>query len=168
MSFFLFSLIFTLWPAEMEKSTIRQVLSFFFFLFSFFFFLLTLTRSGLLAEIRWSVFSKSKRISYISISRTDSDSFHIPFGRMVKFQFLAQFPMDYLPLPAVSSIIFVFRQFAAFANYLIYHNVINVVIIIYSLEFFTSVLADGLSLEFEWQQVSSSLQDYSQYSSHSQ
>ena len=32
------------------------------------------------------------------------------------------------------------------------------------LEFFTSVLADGLSLEFEWQQVSSSLQDSSQYS----
>ena len=27
------------------------------------------------------------------------------------------------------------------------------------LEFFTSVLADGFSLEFEWQQVSSSLQD---------
>ena len=32
------------------------------------------------------------------------------------------------------------------------------------LEFFTSVLADGFSLEFEWQQVSSSLQDTSQYS----
>ena len=32
------------------------------------------------------------------------------------------------------------------------------------LEFFTSVLADGFSLEFEWQQVSSSLQDSSQYS----
>ena len=32
-------------------------------------------------------------------------------------------------------------------------------------EFFTAVLADGLSLEFEWQQVFSSLQDFSQYSS---
>ena len=30
------------------------------------------------------------------------------------------------------------------------------------LEFFTSVLADGFSLEFEWQQVSSSFQDSSQ------
>ena len=30
------------------------------------------------------------------------------------------------------------------------------------LEFFTSVLADGFSLEFEWQQVSSSVQDSSQ------
>ena len=35
-------------------------------------------------------------------------------------------------------------------------------------EFFTSVLADGLSLEFEWQQVSSGLQDSSQYSGWSQ
>ena len=38
------------------------------------------------------------------------------------------------------------------------------IIIINSLELFTSVLADGLSLEIEWQQVSSSLQDSSQYS----
>ena len=33
-----------------------------------------------------------------------------------------------------------------------------------SLEFFTSALADGFSLEFELQQVSSSLQDSSQNS----
>ena len=36
------------------------------------------------------------------------------------------------------------------------------------LEFFTSVLADGFSLEFEWQQVSSSLLDLSQDSGRSQ
>ena len=36
--------------------------------------------------------------------------------------------------------------------------------IIYLLELFTSALVDGLSLEIEWQQVSSSLQDSSQYS----
>ena len=42
--------------------------------------------------------------------------------------------------------------------------IIIIIIIIYSWEFFTSALADGLSLEFEWQQVSSSLQDSSQYS----
>ena len=35
-------------------------------------------------------------------------------------------------------------------------------------EFFTSVLADSLSLEFEWQQVSSSLLEYSRCSGHSQ
>ena len=32
------------------------------------------------------------------------------------------------------------------------------------LEFFTSTLTDGFSLEFEWQQISSSVQDTSQYS----
>ena len=37
----------------------------------------------------------------------------------------------------------------------------NFPIIIYSLELFTSALADGFSLESEWQQVSSSLQDSS-------
>ena len=30
------------------------------------------------------------------------------------------------------------------------HNIIIIIIIIYSFEFFASVLADGLSLEFEW------------------
>ena len=35
-------------------------------------------------------------------------------------------------------------------------------------EFLTPALADGLSLEFELQQVSSSLQDSSQYSGRSQ
>ena len=35
-------------------------------------------------------------------------------------------------------------------------------------EFFTSLLADSFSREFEWQQVSSSLQDSSQYSGRSQ
>ena len=36
-----------------------------------------------------------------------------------------------------------------------------IIIIIHSLEFFTSALADGFSLESEWQQVSSNLQDSS-------
>ena len=40
--------------------------------------------------------------------------------------------------------------------------------IIHSLELFTSALADEFSLESEWQQVSSSLQDSSQYSGRSQ
>ena len=46
--------------------------------------------------------------------------------------------------------------------------IIIIIIIIYSFEFFTSALADGLSVELEWQQVSSSLQDSSQYSGRSQ
>ena len=36
-----------------------------------------------------------------------------------------------------------------------------IITIIHSLELFTSALADGFSLESEWQQVSSSLQDSS-------
>ena len=40
--------------------------------------------------------------------------------------------------------------------------VIIIIIVVYSLEFFT--YADGFSLEFEWQQVSLSLQDTTQYS----
>ena len=56
LSFFSLSFSFILWSAGTAKSTILQVL--FFFLF---FFLITI-RSGLLAEIRWSVcMSKSHR-----------------------------------------------------------------------------------------------------------
>ena len=64
------------------KSTIRQVL----------FFLLTISRSGRLAGIRWSVCIKFWVV-------------HIPFVRMVKFKFIAQFPLDQLPQPVVSSLI---------------------------------------------------------------
>ena len=46
--------------------------------------------------------------------------------------------------------------------------IIITIIIIPFREFFTPTLADGLSLESEWQEVSSSLQDSSQYSGRSQ
>ena len=45
-----------------------------------------------------------------------------------------------------------------------YYYKVSLLLLFTPLEFFTSVLADGFSLEFEWQQVSSSLQDSSQYS----
>ena len=48
------------------------------------------------------------------------------------------------------------------------HYTIIIIIIIHSLELFTSALADGFSLESEWQQVSSSLQGSSYYSGLSQ
>ena len=38
------------------------------------------------------------------------------------------------------------------------------IIIIYSFGVFLINFNDGLSLEFEWEQVSSNLQDFSQYS----
>ena len=43
-------------------------------------------------------------------------------------------------------------------------NQFNIIIIILIWEFFTSAFADDFPLESEWQQVSSSLQDFSQYS----
>ena len=91
--------------------------------------LLTITRSGRLAEIRWSVgISKSHCILYVSFSWTDSWVVYISFVRMVIF-----------------------------------------ILLLFTLwKFFTSELADCLSLEFQWQQVSTSLQDSSQYSSRSQ
>ena len=46
--------------------------------------------------------------------------------------------------------------------------IIIIIIIQFLLKFFTSALADGLSLSCKWQQVSSSLQDSSQYSGRSQ
>ena len=54
---------FTLWSAGTAKFTIRQVLGF----------LLTMTRSGRLSEIMWSVcVSKSQKIFCVSFSRRDS------------------------------------------------------------------------------------------------
>ena len=41
--------------------------------------------------------------------------------------------------------------------------IIIIIILLLFWEFFPSALADGFSLEYEWQQVSSSLQDSSQY-----
>ena len=59
--FFLFSFNFTLRSVGTAKFTIRQVLIF----------LLIITRSGHLAEIRWSVcISKSQRILCVAFSRT--------------------------------------------------------------------------------------------------
>ena len=60
LSFFSHSFSFILWLAGIAKSTILQV-----------HFLLIIIRSGLLAEIRWSVYmSKSHRSLCVSFSRT--------------------------------------------------------------------------------------------------
>ena len=63
LSLFSFSFISTFWFAETAKSTIRQAL----------YFLLIMTRFGLLADVRWSVYKwKSQRILCISFSWMDS------------------------------------------------------------------------------------------------
>ena len=72
------SFSFTQWLAGTVKSTIQQVL---FFLFFFFFLLLTITRSGRLAEIWWSVcISKSQRIIIIIIIPPKSNSCYIAWN----------------------------------------------------------------------------------------
>ena len=45
--------------------------------------------------------------------------------------------------------------------------IIIIILLFWEFITLTSALADGFSLEFEWQQVSSNLQDSSQYSSQS-
>ena len=63
LSLFSLSFNFRLWSAWSTKFIILQVL----------FLLIISTRSGCLAEIRWSVcISKSQRTLYVSFSRTDS------------------------------------------------------------------------------------------------
>ena len=60
-------------------------------------------------------------------------------------------------------ITFMFHSFfTSLARSMYLSFIITVIFIITPREFFTSVLADDFSLEFEWQQVSSSLQDSSQ------
>ena len=88
-----------------------------------------------------------------------------PFLSMVKFLFLAQFPVDLPHQPVMHSL-----ELFLWCNLI--HDAINRstflhFIILIFWEFFTLVLADGFSLEFEWQQVFSSLQDSSQYYSRS-
>ena len=56
---------------------------------------------------------------------------HIPFGRMEKFELVTQFPVDYLVHLVVSSLILILLLLSS------------------PLEFFTSALADSLSLELE-------------------
>ena len=50
---------------------------------------------------------------------------------------------------------------------LCYQHDFVIIIIVTPSEFFTPAFADGLSLESKWQQVSSCLQDSSEYSSRS-
>ena len=70
LSLFSHSFSFILWSAGTAKSTILQIFFFFFFFF-FFLFLLISIRSGLRAEIRWSVcISKSHRSLWVSFSWT--------------------------------------------------------------------------------------------------
>ena len=49
---------------------------------------------------------------------------HIPFGSMVEFHFLPQFPVDHVPYLVVSSLILFFRLFSVFTFYMINHFIL--------------------------------------------
>ena len=55
----------------------------------------------------------------MSFSSTGAEVFHIPSVGMVKFKFLAHFPVDHLAHPLVSSLVLLLCQFAASAYYVI-------------------------------------------------
>ena len=98
LSFFSHSFNFILWSAGTAESTILQVL----------FFLLIIIRSGLLAEIRRSVYmSKSQRTLCVLFSRTGAGLCVYHFVCMVKFKFLAHLPVDHLTHQVVSIIIII-------------------------------------------------------------
>ena len=107
---FLFSHSFSfyLWSAGKAKSTILQIL----------FFLLIIIRSGLLADIRWSVcMSKSHRSLCVSFSRTDVGLciYHLLVWSNLDFLHISQ----WIPLPTQSCLVLYFFC-AAFA-----YNVID-------------------------------------------
>ena len=111
LSFFLLSFSFILWSAGTAKSTILQVL--------FFFFLLIMIKSGLRVEIRWSVcMSKSHKSLCVSFSRTDAGWYIYPLFVWSNFNFL-QLPHYHLAHPVLSSLILLLSWFGAFTYYVI-------------------------------------------------
>ena len=167
-SLFSLSFNFTLWSARITKSTIRQVLLL----------LVIFIRCGCLGEVKWSIsMSKSERFRCVLFSRTNSG---------LPIQYL--FELSNFNFLSISQWITLFLySFCASLQHLLIkwlivsslspHNLhpsfcsvisILTLILFIPLEFFTSALADGLSPEFDWQQISSSLQGSSQYSERSQ
>ena len=107
----------------------------------------------------------------------------MPFVCMVKLKLVAQFPVDHLAYPVESRLKLFFYAsllrsltMGLIVLYLSPQNLHQIFYWLYSdyyyitrCEFFTSVLADGVSLESKCQQVSSSLQDslnYNRYYRH--
>ena len=178
LSFFSLSFNFTRWSAWTATSTILQVL----------FFFIIIIRSSRLAEIKWSVcISKSHWSLSVSFFRTDSGLciYHLFVWSNINFLHNSQ----WITLPTQScqalysfcanllhSLImwFIVSSLPPHNLHLLFCGVLSIfavvwvvlialfiIIIVHSLELFTSAIADGLSLKSEWQQVSSSLQDSS-------
>ena len=157
---FCFFKIFTLWSARTAKFTIRQVffLFLFFFFFFFFFFFWWLSLSLVVwPRLRNLFYLKILKNFCVLFSWMDSGLCIYHLFWWSNLNILHNSPGDQLFHKVVSTLIIFSRWFAAFAYY-----VIKSLLLFYSLEFFTAANADGFSLEFEWQQVSSSFQDSSQ------
>ena len=121
--------------------------------------------------------SQNPREFYASHSPGRILDMHIPFGSMVKFQCLAQFLMDHLPYTVMFPLTLLLRKFALF-TYPVSNRFVSIttksrlIILLRIINFgfnftghyyftplrvFTPTLADGFSLEFERQQLSTSL-----------
>ena len=172
LSFFSHSFSFILWSAGTAKSTILLML----------FFLLIIIRSGLLAEIRWSMcMSKSHRSLCVLFSRTGAGLciYHLFIWSNLSCLHISQ----WITLPTQSCLVLysfcanllhsliMWLMFSLLLLLLLLSSLLLSLLLLLLLftpfEFFTSVLVDGFSLEFDCQQVSSSLQDSSQDSGRS-
>ena len=101
LSLFSLSFSFTLWSAWTTQSTIRQILSSFFFFFFFCY------RPSLGLVIWPRLGDPFLKILQKFVCLLFLDRFwvvYIIIVRMVNFKFLAQFPVDHLPHPFVSSL----------------------------------------------------------------
>ena len=99
--------------------------------------------------------------------------FHSFFNSLGRSRYLSFFSHSFSFIlwsagTAKSTILLILFSFFFFLLIIIRSGLLAEIIIIYSLEFFSSALANGFSLESVWQQLSSSLQDSSQYSGRSQ
>ena len=128
----------------------------------FFFLLLIFIRSGLLAGIRWSVcMLKSRRSLCVSFSLTSAGLciYHLFVRLNWNFLHISQ----WITLPTLYS--FCANFLHSLIMWLIVSSLsphsLHLLLLLLLLfgEFFPPALRDGFSLEFEWQQASSSLQD---------
>ena len=212
-SFYFFSVLYCRQPGQQSPQFCK-----------FSFFLLIIIKSGLLADIRWSVcMSKSHRSLCVSFSRTAAvlcmyhllvwsnlNFLHISQGITLSTQsclVLYSFSVDLLHLfimwLIVSSLLahnlhllffcvlsilaliwlvllalfyaairrdsVSLLRFPFLSHVQVFSREMLLLLLLFTLwEFFTSLLADGLLLESERQQVSSRVQDSSQYSGRSQ
>ena len=101
----------------------------------------------------------------ITIGTIVTFMFHSFFNSLTRSRYLSFFSLSFKFIlwsagTAKSTIL----QILFFFLLIIMRSIIIIIIILLLWVFFTPSLADGLILDFEWQQVSSSLQDFSLYS----